>query len=217
MGQPKVIFALVAAAALAVLSFLAGQTVLAVGIAVLGAGAAVLLLREGGATVSRPRRGRDDDFLEADEYDDDESASGFAPLAETPLSTWDGGSTDLGEPLTSWDAGAASDTPLASWDPASTDVAEPLATWESEPLATWDDSTDSAAAAVVDEAEEIAFASSLVSSPINEDVSTADEIMAASEATELHLGAADNGGGDGDDSELAKLLAKVQARLAAYE
>ncbi len=47
-------------------------------------------------------------------------------------------------------------------------------------------------------------------SPINEDVSSADDIMAASQATELHVEQEDN-------SELAKLLAKVQARLAAYE
>lgn len=46
--------------------------------------------------------------------------------------------------------------------------------------------------------------------PINEDVSNADDIMAASQATELHVEQDDN-------SELAKLLAKVQARLAAYE
>ena len=53
--------------------------------------------------------------------------------------------------------------------------------------------------------------------PINEEVSTADEIMEASKATELHLGE-DAGPAAGDDnSELAKLLAKVQARLAAYE
>lgn len=57
--------------------------------------------------------------------------------------------------------------------------------------------------------------------PINEEVSTADDIMEASKATELHLGGADDGdaaapAGD-DNSELAKLLAKVQARLAAYE
>jgi hypothetical protein len=45
---------------------------------------------------------------------------------------------------------------------------------------------------------------------INEDVTTADDIMAASHATELDEEAT-------DDSELAKLLAKVQARLAAYE
>lgn len=46
--------------------------------------------------------------------------------------------------------------------------------------------------------------------PINEDVASADDIMAASQATELQVESEDN-------SELAKLLAKVQARLAAYE
>jgi hypothetical protein len=45
---------------------------------------------------------------------------------------------------------------------------------------------------------------------INEEVSTADDIMAASTATELHVE-------DAGDSELARLLAKVQARLSAYE
>jgi hypothetical protein len=48
---------------------------------------------------------------------------------------------------------------------------------------------------------------------INEEtIETADDIMAASEAMELHVDEVENG-----DSELAKLLAKVQARLAAYE
>lgn len=47
---------------------------------------------------------------------------------------------------------------------------------------------------------------------INEEVQTADDIMAASQATELELPAAEGG-----DSELARLLAKVQARLSAYE
>ena len=47
---------------------------------------------------------------------------------------------------------------------------------------------------------------------VNEEVASADDIMAASQATELELPAADGG-----DSELARLLAKVQARLAAYE
>ena len=46
--------------------------------------------------------------------------------------------------------------------------------------------------------------------PINEAVSSADDIMAASQATELQVE-------EDDNSELAKLLAKVQARLAAYE
>jgi hypothetical protein len=46
---------------------------------------------------------------------------------------------------------------------------------------------------------------------INEQVSTADDIMAASQATELNLA------GDGEQTELQKLLAKVQIRLSAYE
>jgi len=45
---------------------------------------------------------------------------------------------------------------------------------------------------------------------VNEDVSGADDIMAASQATELHLA-------DGEQTELQKLLAKVQIRLSAYE
>lgn len=53
---------------------------------------------------------------------------------------------------------------------------------------------------------------------VNEDVESADDIMAASHATELSVvkepAAA---GGPGENSELAKLLAKVQARLSAYE
>ena len=47
--------------------------------------------------------------------------------------------------------------------------------------------------------------------PINEHVSTADDIMAASQATELNLS------DGGEQTELQKLLAKVQIRLSAYE
>ncbi len=46
---------------------------------------------------------------------------------------------------------------------------------------------------------------------INEQVSTADDIMAASQATELNLT------GSEEQTELQKLLAKVQIRLSAYE
>jgi hypothetical protein len=46
--------------------------------------------------------------------------------------------------------------------------------------------------------------------PVNENVTGADDIMAASQATELNLG-------DGEQTELQKLLAKVQIRLSAYE
>ncbi len=45
---------------------------------------------------------------------------------------------------------------------------------------------------------------------VNEEVAGADDIMAASQATELHLA-------DGEQTELQKLLAKVQIRLSAYE
>jgi hypothetical protein len=55
-----------------------------------------------------------------------------------------------------------------------------------------------------------AFSFSAAPAVINEEVSTADDIMAASTATELHVE-------DAGDSELARLLAKVQARLSAYE
>jgi hypothetical protein len=46
--------------------------------------------------------------------------------------------------------------------------------------------------------------------PVNENVTGADDIMAASHATELNLA-------DGEQTELQKLLAKVQIRLSAYE
>jgi hypothetical protein len=55
-----------------------------------------------------------------------------------------------------------------------------------------------------------AFSFAAAPAVINEEVSTADDIMAASTATELHVE-------DAGDSELARLLAKVQARLSAYE
>ena len=57
------------------------------------------------------------------------------------------------------------------------------------------------------------LAGGAVAAPIDEAVSSADDIMAASEATELHI----DDGSSGGDGELAKLLAKVQERLAAYE
>lgn len=58
------------------------------------------------------------------------------------------------------------------------------------------------------------FSFSSAPAVINEDeIKTADDIMAASHATELELPDI----ADGGDSELARLLAKVQARLSAYE
>lgn len=94
------------------------------------------------------------------------------------------------------------------------DVADDaLAPFEPSPLEGWDSGGSSVAE--VDEQAEIDRASRVLAgeTQINEAVSTADDIMAASEATELHLETSNSG----DDGELAKLLAKVQARLAAYE
>lgn len=224
MGQPKVIVAIVLAVVLAIAGFVAIGPIAGVAVIVIGGAGVFFLIRQEGATLERPGRARDDDdFLEAD--DDTRPAGGAS----------DG--------LPSWDASADTDAPtLSTWQP--TADAEPLGTWEPEPagegLGTWDPTaatdegtsdlggglgtwepeaeTISLDEPVVDEAEEIALASSLVSSPINEDVASADDIMAASQATEVHFddGEADSGS-DGDNSELARLLAKVQERLAAYE
>jgi hypothetical protein len=68
-----------------------------------------------------------------------------------------------------------------------------------------------ARAEAADRAEAERATTSLFSAPapvIKEEVSSADDIMAASQATEVE---------PEDNSELAKLLAKVHARLAAYE
>jgi hypothetical protein len=143
--------------------------------------------------------------------------------------------SDLAEPTTdeptSW-----FDEPVGTDDPfGATEVAEPNAwadgsTWDDSGVATDRNPLDDLAR--LDDVDVIAeferldgreppAASSPTTSmfdvpapvfepPINEDVSSAEDIMAASQATELHVVEEDN-------SELAKLLAKVQARLAAYE
>lgn len=74
----------------------------------------------------------------------------------------------------------------------------------------WSVTDDAGTDTVEDTASEGAFSFGSAPPIINEDVTSADDIMAASHATELDEEAT-------DDSELAKLLAKVQARLAAYE
>lgn len=209
VGQPKVIVAVVAALVLAIGAGVAVGPLAGVLVLVLGAGAVVLLLRQGATTTERPRRNRDDEFLEAEE----DEAPRASKAQASPLSTWAPEPAEA-EPLSAWSPGTTEAEPLSAWTPETTD-AEPLGTWEAEPLSTWEAEplVEPAEEPAVAEADEIAFASSLISSPINEDVASADDIMAASEATELHIPAAD----EGDDSELAKLLAKVQARLAAYE
>lgn len=82
---------------------------------------------------------------------------------------------------------------------------------EEEDLVVIDAEDDAPAAADAGASSGGAFSFTAAPAVINEDVESADDIMAASQATELELDE------DAADSELAKLLAKVQARLAAYE
>lgn len=120
---------------------------------------------------------------------------------------WDGGST--------WDGGdlALETNPLDELDRLG-DV-DVVAEVERLEATTFDEDiweTDLDAAAQRSDAAGTATAAFGVHR-VNEDVHSADDIMAASHATELSL----DGGSGGENSELAKLLAKVQARLAAYE
>ena len=140
-------------------------------------------------------------------------------LTEEPDGSW-----DL-EETSSWDVEATTDDGDVVWEAGGTDTWEAEATddgevtWEAETTDTWE-----AEASTEDDdvwgADEVAETSSgasglfSVASPIDENVESADDIMAASQATELHVEDEDAGG---DNSELAKLLAKVQSRLAAYE
>jgi len=96
---------------------------------------------------------------------------------------------------------AADDDPFAS---LRTDIELDDDTFELDELTELDDEP------VVAKAASTGFSFSSAPSVINEEVATADDIMAASTATELHVE-------DAGDSELARLLAKVQARLSAYE
>ncbi len=160
-------------------------------------------------------------------------------LTEEPDGSW-----DL-EETSSWDVEATTDDGDVVWEAGGTDTWEAEATddgevtWEAETTDTWEaetgtedsdswgtETTDTWEAETGTEdddvwgAEEVAETSSgasglfSVASPIDENVESADDIMAASQATELHVEEEDTGG---DNSELAKLLAKVQSRLAAYE
>jgi hypothetical protein len=179
----------------------------------------------------------DADGAEADHdfWNRSDTISDFSDLAETETgeesSSWlsatsaDAPSSWLDEPLTdsstAWTEDSATDqTPPEPWADGST--------WDDTSVATDTNPLDDIGALdeidVIAELERLddrpAPSTSMFSvpapvtaeavTPINEAVSSADDIMAASQATELQVESDDN-------SELAKLLAKVQARLAAYE
>ena len=165
------------------------------------------------------------------EYQDDDDEY------EAPAAT----ATGSGGGLPTWSA-----EPLATWSPPEDEGADVAADDESEPAyASFDDDDDLAtfdelaafddvdAVAEVDTYETVAddgtdveyeevieaevepepVKTSLFSAPapIREDLSSDEDILEASHATELHVP------DGGENTELAKLLAKVQSRLAAYE
>ena len=183
----------------------------------------VLTKRGGGSSTS-------DEY----EYEYEDADEGDAPAASTG-----GSSTGSGGGLPTWSA-----EPLATWSPPEDGADEPEPAYASfdddldtstfDELASFDDvdavaevdtyetitddGTDVEYEEVVEaEVEPEPVKTSLFSAPapIREDVHSDEEILEASHATELHV--PDAGAGGGDNAELAKLLAKVQSRLAAYE
>jgi hypothetical protein len=169
-----------------------------------------------------PAAPSDDDF-----WSGDSTLTGFADLAEPSI---DDTPSWLADPAPIDEATPApmglpesdlAEPGLPEW--ASTDPWADGSTWDGPSVATETNPLDEIAR--LDEVDVIAEferldeqeakpSTSLFDvghvAPINEDVASADDIMAASQATELQVESEDN-------SELAKLLAKVQARLAAYE
>lgn len=168
----------------------------------------------------------------SDEYEYEDADEGDAPAASTG-----GSSTGSGGGLPTWSA-----EPLATWSPPEDGADEPEPAYASfdddldtstfDELASFDDvdavaevdtyetvtddGTDVEYEEVVEaEVEPEPVKTSLFSAPapIREDLHSDEEILEASHATELHVPDA----GAGDNAELAKLLAKVQSRLAAYE
>ncbi|MCU0267507.1 MAG: hypothetical protein MUF83_02555 [Acidimicrobiales bacterium] len=137
----------------------------------------------------------------ADTSTDDETGSGTAvaePAEEAEESSWE-----------AWEREWETDTPDAPELEEAVADDEVIGSFEVE-LDTLDEELEQVFAEEIPEDEgPTLYVDEVV---IDENVSSADDIMAASAATELHVD--DNAGAD---SELAKLLAKVQARLAAYE
>lgn len=240
MGKnPKVLIALVVIIVLAVLGFVvSGSIIVGAGAAIVGILAMVVILRRL-AVGSGGSGTKDRGFLESDEEEDQVAE----PLATWELPTrpvvrpeeivWDdSGFGDTGFGDTGFGDSGFGDTGLAEINPLDefstlddVDVVaelERLEKWDSGDEwaggTDWDRLADDTSGASIDlgplgvsdtdtdgEVIEVNFDSHVV----NEDVENSDDIMAASQATEL--------AGEPDNSELARLLAKVQARLAAYE
>jgi hypothetical protein len=128
-----------------------------------------------------------------------------------PVTPAPGGTTDAPE-ASAWDAWQDYDRGPVAED---YDDENPLADLDRlgdiDPIAEVERLDGLTSAGAVATTPSSAFSFSSAPKPIDESaVQTSDDIMAASEAVELNVS-------DGEDSELARLLAKVQQRLAAYE
>jgi hypothetical protein len=201
-------------------------------------GAAVLVLGMLGIAVLREKQ--DEEVHEPSPHDGktklDHALESAAPRAEAApaaptggLPTWSPSAFERPVP-----APAPTPEPFAFNTPIeSSTVADPAPAWDTwrefdggtvaeeydaqNPLADLDRLDEIDPVAEVERLEGLGTAAprtpfSFSSGPVIDEqaVKTADDIMAASQATELQVD-------DGADSELARLLAKVQARLAAYE
>jgi hypothetical protein len=143
-----------------------------------------------------------------------------APMAEPPVVEPTPAETSSWSDSWSNDDDSWNSAPTATWEsPTSTetnplddlqglDTLDPIAEVERIEARTADDTP--APPAPAEEQTFATFSFGNASAKVNEDVADADDIMAASQATELHLAA-------GEQTELQKLLAKVQIRLSAYE
>jgi hypothetical protein len=124
--------------------------------------------------------------------------------------TWSNDDNWSSAPTTTWEPTASSSTDTNPLDELQgLDTLDPIA--EVERIEARADQVEPAPA----EETFSTFSFSNVA-PVNEAVTDAEDIMAASQATELHLTPAAPSA-SGEQTELQKLLAKVQIRLSAYE
>ena len=226
MSRQKIIIGTAVAALVGVLAFVAVSRQIGVIILAVGVGGGLILLR---SSDDRAERDAEDAEDERDERDarrrkrNRESGGGgrSTSAGTSTLPAW-GGLQPWSPPDDDTETEVADETEGDSWAwdndtwTGDTDEAtevdfdaelERLNDDEFDPFSRLDETE------TIDEVVEVETEIAddlLVTSPINEEVSSPDDIMAASQATELKLEETEN-------SELARLLAKVQARLAAYE
>ncbi|HEY5154760.1 MAG TPA: hypothetical protein VIJ47_08505 [Acidimicrobiales bacterium] len=228
--ESKVLIGVGALAVVGLLVALTASATLGVAVIAIGLVGGVVFLR-----VTRPDQS--DPFADARSVADETNVGNITPTE--PLAPWspDGG-------LTAWTPPVDLAPPAPVAEPSYEPAVEPTSEWDDaswEQSVTWEPPAPAAPAetnplddlvgldhldpiAEVERIEERETAAPGAFQPlafddieldihgnaVNEAVSGADDIMAASQATELHLAA-------GEQTELQKLLAKVQIRLSAYE